>query len=209
MHATWYFDVVSPYAYLALDGIEDLSRSIPIVYKPVLFAGILKHHGQLGPAEIPSKRLHTYRLCVFEAQRRGVHLTFPPAHPFNPVRALRFLCDTGAEPQLARRVMEHIWRDGYDPNEEGPWQQLTDRFKPGAAAPTDEISARGMNLRVNTEEAIAVGVFGVPTLSIGRELFWGVDALPMVRAYLDDPEIFERGEMARVATIENPFPPSR
>ena len=64
MEATWYFDVVSPYAYLALGEIEELGRTIPITYKPVLFAGLLKHYGHLGPAEIPSKRIHTYRLCI-------------------------------------------------------------------------------------------------------------------------------------------------
>jgi 2-hydroxychromene-2-carboxylate isomerase len=78
MEATWYFDVVSPYAYLALGEVEELGRTIPITYKPVLFAGLLKHYGHLGPAEIPSKRIHTYRLCIFEAQRRGIELSFPP-----------------------------------------------------------------------------------------------------------------------------------
>ena len=80
---TWYFDVISPFAYLALREIEDLTKSVTIAYRPILFAGLLQHWKHLGPAEIPPKRIHTYRLCVFEAQRRGIPFRFPPAHPFN------------------------------------------------------------------------------------------------------------------------------
>ncbi|WP_299845253.1 2-hydroxychromene-2-carboxylate isomerase [uncultured Jannaschia sp.] len=208
MQVTWYFDVISPFAYLALGEVETLAETTPIVYKPILFAGLLKHHGQLGPAEIQTKRLHTYRLCIFEAQRRGVPFAFPPSHPFNPVRALRFLCEVGAESRIVRRVMEHIWRDGCDPNEEGSWGDLMQELKVRRRETKGDVSS--MDLRGNTQEAVALGAFGVPTLAIGCKLFWGVDALPLARAYIDDPNIFERGEMARAATIENPFSaPSR
>jgi DSBA-like thioredoxin domain len=56
-------------------------------------------------------------------------------------------------------------------------------------------------LRANTEEAIAARLFGVPTLRIGDESFWGLDALPMARAFLDNPEMLNSGEMLRVATM--------
>jgi 2-hydroxychromene-2-carboxylate isomerase len=64
MEATWYFDVVLPYAYLALGEIEELGQTLPITYRPVLIADLLKHHRHLGHAEIPSKCVHTYRLCI-------------------------------------------------------------------------------------------------------------------------------------------------
>jgi 2-hydroxychromene-2-carboxylate isomerase len=57
-------------------------------------------------------------------------------------------------------------------------------------------------LRANSDAAVAAKLFGVPTLQIGNELFWGADALPMARAYLDDPEMFKSGEMLRVATMD-------
>ncbi|OYX03906.1 MAG: hypothetical protein B7Z15_18030 [Rhizobiales bacterium 32-66-8] len=56
-------------------------------------------------------------------------------------------------------------------------------------------------LRNNTEAAVAAGVYGVPTLAIGEELFWGLDAMPMARAFLADPGLFESGEMARVSSL--------
>src|SRR5690242_18492611 len=87
----WNFVVISPFAYLALGEIEDLARRTRITYRPILFAALLEHWRHLGPAEIAPKRLHTYRLCVFEAERRGIPFRFPPHHPFNPLKPLRLL----------------------------------------------------------------------------------------------------------------------
>src|SRR5262249_12375580 len=87
----WYFDVISPFSYLAMGGIEELAKRVQIVYRPVLFAALLERWKHLGPAEIPSKRIHTYRLCTFEAQRRGIVFRFPTHHPFNPLKPLRLL----------------------------------------------------------------------------------------------------------------------
>lgn len=205
MEATWYFDVVSPYAYLALGEVEKLGRTIPITYKPVLFAGLLKHHGHLGPAEIPSKRIHTYRLCIFEAQRRGIELRFPPVHPFNPLRTLRVLCALDAAPGAVRRIMDYVWREGHDPNEDAAWERLCRDLGINPSDCHGDGAATKAALRANTEEAIAHGVFGVPTLVIGRELFWGIDALPLARAYLSDPDLFRTGRMASVDAIANPL----
>ena len=112
--AIWYFDVISPFAYLALGEIEELTKSVAIAYRPILFAGLLQHWRHLGPAEIPPKRIHTYRLCVFQAQQRGVQLRFPPTHPFNPLKPLRLLTALKADPCAVRTVMDCIWREGLD-----------------------------------------------------------------------------------------------
>ncbi len=201
MQAIWYFDVISPYAYLALDEIEEMARSAPITYRPILFAGLLKHHGQLGPAEIPTKRTHTYRLCAFEAQRRGVPFKFPPSHPFKPLRALRLLCEVDGDPRITRRVFDHIWREGNDPNDDGSWDRLLKELDLEARAP----ASTPQDLRENTAEAVEVGAFGVPTLRVGKEIFWGVDALAMARAYIAEPTLFEKGELGRLASVDNPL----
>ncbi|HET7885500.1 MAG TPA: 2-hydroxychromene-2-carboxylate isomerase [Bradyrhizobium sp.] len=202
--ATWYFDVVSPFSYLALAEIERLAQSMSISYRPILFAALLEHWSHRGPAEIPPKRLHTYRLCVFEAQQRGIAFRFPPHHPFNPLKTLRLLVALEANPRAVRTVMDRIWRDGLDLSTEENWQATSAALglAPAAAASLAEAPETKAKLRANTEAAIAAGLFGVPTLQIGDELFWGVDALPMARAYLDNPDIFESGEMRHVATIK-------
>lgn len=83
----WYFDFVSPYSYLGLHRLKDVKPKIN--YKPVLFAGLLKHWGQKGPAEIPAKRKWTYRSCDWQARKLGLPFRFPAAHPFNPLPHLR------------------------------------------------------------------------------------------------------------------------
>jgi 2-hydroxychromene-2-carboxylate isomerase len=203
MTAAWYFDVISPFSYLALGEIEQLARSLTIVYRPILFAALLEHWKHLGPAEIPPKRVHTYRLCIFEAQRRGIAFRFPPSHPFNPLKPLRLLAALDAAPSAVRTVMDRIWRDGVDLSVEENWQSTCASLglNATAAALLVDAAESKAKLRANSEAAIKANLFGVPTLQIGDELFWGADALPMARAYLDDPHMFKSGELLRVATI--------
>jgi 2-hydroxychromene-2-carboxylate isomerase len=202
--ATWYFDVISPFSYLALGEIEQLARTMTIVYRPVLFAALLEHWKHLGPAEIPPKRVHTYRFCIFEAERRGISFRFPPFHPFNPLKPLRLIAALDGTPHAVRIVMDKIWRDGLDLSTEQNWQATCAALGLTIAA-ADALLAvpeAKAKLRANTDAAIAAGLFGVPTLQIGEELFWGVDALPMARAYLENPDLFKSGEMLRVATLD-------
>jgi 2-hydroxychromene-2-carboxylate isomerase len=201
--ATWYFDVISPFAYLALGEIEELAQRITITWRPILFAGLLEHWKHLGPAEIPPKRIHTYRLCLFEAQRRGIAFRFPPSHPFNPLKPLRLLSALDASPKAVRIVMDRIWRDGLDLSLKENWDATCTALGLAADRAVDLINAAETKakLRANTDAAISAKLFGVPTLQIGDELFWGADALPMARAYLDDPGMFKSGEMLRVASM--------
>lgn len=202
--AIWYFDVISPFSYLALGEIEEMAKTMAIVYRPILFAGLLQHWKQLGPAEIGPKRIHTYRFCIFEAERRGIPFRFPPAHPFNPLKPLRLITALKAEPSAVRAVMDLIWRDGLDLSVEANWAAicLAVGLDPLEASALIDAPDTKAVLRANTEEAIAAKLFGVPTLRIGDESFWGLDALPMARAYLADPEMFDTGEMLRVATMD-------
>ncbi len=201
--ATWYFDVISPFAYLALGEIEQLAQRITVTYRPILFAALLEHWKHLGPAEIPPKRIHTYRLVLFEARRRGIAFRFPPSHPFNPLRPLRLLAALDADPKAIRIVMDGIWRDGLDLSLKENWDAICAALGLDPEHATDLINASETKakLRANTDAAVAAKLFGVPTLQIGDELFWGADALPMARAYLDDPAMFKSGEMLRIATL--------
>lgn len=191
----WYFDIVSPFSYLALPAVEVLAARRPLALRPVVLGAMLAHWGVLGPAEVPPKRLHTYRLCRFLADRAGVPMRFPPRHPFRSLESLRLLTALGAPPPAVRTAFDFVWREGRDPSDPAEFAALCERLPDGD--PADAKAA----LREETDAAIAAGVFGVPTLSIGAELFWGVDALPMAEAYLEDRALFARGEMARLADL--------
>src|SRR5882724_12306571 len=95
MRAIWYFDLISPYSYLHLKQFHKLPADLEIEYLPVLFAGLLKHWEHKGPAEIPPKRIYMYRQLVWLAAHLGIPYSTPPAHPFNPLHALRLVIAAG------------------------------------------------------------------------------------------------------------------
>ncbi|NDG14250.1 MAG: 2-hydroxychromene-2-carboxylate isomerase [Betaproteobacteria bacterium] len=188
MHSlTFYFDVISPYAYLAFDQLPRTLQglSYQVRYQPVLFGGLLNHHGQLGPVEVAGKREWTYRQSLWLAKQQGLDVQLPAAHPFNPLPLLRLAiaCDTSGQPNrhVCEAVFKHVWCGGLNPTDPDRLAELTQRLQPARSPDAQEVKDR---LRHNTEQAIADGVFGVPSIQADGEMFWGLDALPMLREYL-------------------------
>lgn len=193
--ATLYFDVISPYAYIMDVLLRRASLPLEITLKPVLFAGLLKAHDNKGPAEIPRKRQYTYELCTWLAQRHDIPFRMPPVHPFNPIRYLRLIIALGSSRVVASAVFDSLYREGADPDDPRIWRALTVAL--GVAEPDARIEAAAVKLalRHNTEEAVAAGVFGVPTVLAGDRLFWGVDSLPMLEAWLAGDPALESSAM--------------
>jgi 2-hydroxychromene-2-carboxylate isomerase len=201
MHATWYFDFISPFSYLQLARVREWRARFEIAPVPVAFGAVLTHHGSVGPAETAGKREFTYRFVQWQAERDGMALRFPPAHPFNPIPALRLCVAAGTTWHAVEAIFAHVWRDGQaatTPAELAPVARTLDIDDVEGAIGADAVKAQ---LRANTEAAIAAGVFGVPTLRIGAELFWGNDASAMVDDWLADPQRFAGPEYARLATL--------
>lgn len=199
--ARWYFDVISPFAYLQFQQLGRLQERLRIELCPVLFAGLLKHWGQLGPAEIPGKRLHTYRLCTFLAHSRGLAFRMPPRHPFNPLPALRLMVALGATIPVVKAVFDFVFAEGGDVGDPAQMRELAARLGVadlGACIDAPEVKQRLLD---NTGEAAAQGVFGVPTTVYRGELFWGDDSLAMLEAFLREPLLFEQGEMRRLSAL--------
>jgi 2-hydroxychromene-2-carboxylate isomerase len=201
MKITWYFDFISPFAYFQCERLSRLPEGTQIEYRPILLAGLLNHWGQKGPAEIPSKRRFTYRQSLWIARRNEISFRAPPAHPFNPLNALRLAIalDCGAE--TVRSIFRFIWADGHRPDDQVSWNKLIGHLQADDA--NDRISSLDVKsaLRSNTDEAIALGVFGVPTIAVGKELFWGFDMTDMAIDYLNDPPAFNDFEMKRVSDL--------
>ena len=186
-HITFYLDFISPYAYLAFEQLPQalMGHSYSVTHKPILFAALLKHHGQLGPAEIAPKRDWTYRQVLWLAHSLGVQMQLPAAHPFNPLALLRLAvaCQAQGEPNrlVCETLFRHVWRGGADAADAARLQQVTAQLAPAREANADDVKAQ---LKAHTDEAIALGIFGVPTFAVDGKLFWGVDAQPMLRDYL-------------------------
>ena len=109
--ALWYFDFVSPFAYIGLHRLKELPADLAIEYRPVLFAGLLNHWGQKGPAEIATKRRYTYRWSHWWAKRLGFPLRYPAAHPFNPLHHLRLAIACGSTPDAIRTIFDDALDD--------------------------------------------------------------------------------------------------
>jgi 2-hydroxychromene-2-carboxylate isomerase len=185
MSITWYFDVISPFAYLHWPRVRELARTQPVEFRPILFAGLLDANGQKGPAEIPAKRRFTYRHVCWVAQQLGMPLRFPPAHPFNPIAALRLIVAAGTTPASIDAVFDWIWAQGRAGDSvEALAPVIAALGVAPAALGSDAVKAQ---LRANFDAALAAGVFGVPTLAIDGELFWGQDAHDFALAALADP----------------------
>jgi len=199
---TFYLDFISPFSYLAFEKLPEalLGLSYGIDYKPVLFAGLLKHHGQLGPAEIVPKRDWTFRQVLWLAHSHGVPMQMPAAHPFNPLPLLRLALACGgpdaalgrglANRYVCETIFRHVWRGGADAIDAQRLEALKQSLQPRRDPASGEVKA---DLKANTDEAIARGLFGVPTYAVDDKLFWGFDALPMLRAYLEGDAWFATG----------------
>ena len=200
-HADWYFDFISPYAYLQFKHFYKLPQDLELTLKPVLFAGLLGHWQHKGPAEIPAKRVQTYRQCHWLAKKLGVPFKTPPAHPFNPLRVLRLACALDGDHAVVEALFNFVWGTGGDVGDDAALGKLAARFGVTDLAATIGRDQVKDALRSNTEAAIARGVYGVPTFAIDEQLFWGFDTTDMLLDYLADPALMLSGEMQRLANL--------
>ncbi|GMU45156.1 MAG: 2-hydroxychromene-2-carboxylate isomerase [Xanthomonadales bacterium] len=197
----WYFDVLSPFAYLQLEWITRDWPELVLEPRPVVLGAVLAHHGQLGPAEIRGKREFTYRYVIWRAWELGIPLRFPPRHPFNPLAALRLIVAAGGGIDAVRTVFRHIWAEGKGA------ESLEELAPLAAELGVDDHTARIADpvvkeaLRASTDAALAAGIFGVPTLLVDGQCFFGQDATPFALAVQARPQMLREGEYARAAEI--------
>ncbi|GFZ94211.1 2-hydroxychromene-2-carboxylate isomerase [Dyella caseinilytica] len=183
---TFYFDPVSPYAWLAMEQVDRIiAAGGQLNCRPILFAALLNTYGTKGPAEIPVKRAYVFRDVMRQAQQLGLPFRGPPSHPFNPLAALRAMHTVEDGTQrlaMARSLLAAAWRDGIDIADPHRLHDVLanngfDADAISAASGSPEVKQR---LRDTTQQAIDTGVFGVPTFLLLGELFWGADRVDAV-----------------------------
>jgi 2-hydroxychromene-2-carboxylate isomerase len=200
----WYFDFISPYAWLQCTQLGELQSLATVQCKPVLFAGLLKHWGQKGPAEMSTKRIFTYQQIAWLAHQQGLKLTWPNRHPFNPLPLLRLSAALGNTPTVIEQLFNFVWRDGHLPDEPEHWNRLLNQLS--ITPKLLENPSIKNSIRANTDQAIERGIFGVPSSivlshhvsndhqpnqSIESPIFWGFDSINMLQAWLRDDAYFQ------------------
>jgi 2-hydroxychromene-2-carboxylate isomerase len=192
----WYFDFISPFAYLASESLARLSDTHELRLHPILFAGLLQHYVTKGPAEIPTMRRFTFRHIRWLADRHGIALQPPPAHPFNPLPLLRLAIAIDADLEQVQRLFRFVWAEGNSHDDANAWHALLDELGIDEAdLASDPVKAR---LRQNTDAAIEAGIFGVPSFVVDDEVFWGFDALEFLNDYLQDPNLLQTPGMLTI-----------
>jgi len=195
----WYFDFVSPFAYICLHRLKELPPDLAIEYRPVLFAGLLNHWGQKGPAELATKRRYTYRWSHWWAHSLGIPLRYPAAHPFNPLQHLRLAIACGSKPETVGRIFDEIWTTGADASDPDRFSALLKALR---ISPEDLSNPEVKNsLKETTDEAAQRGVFGVPTFEVEGELFWGADSIEFLKDFLANPSVIKNQEMQRLDAL--------
>ena len=198
---SWYFDFISPFAYLQQIRLRDFPEGITIQSHPILFAGLLNHWQHKGPAEIPAKRLFTYQHVVRLAKQQGVQLRMPPAHPFSPLRPLRLAIAMGNDMEVIAKLFNYIWHDGLSVDDDTSWYEFVSSL--GIDDPEKFINQAEVKqqLRKNTDAALETGVFGVPTIIADGHLFWGNDATDMYLDYQQNPDFYTDPQLKFIDTI--------
>lgn len=188
---SFYFDFISPYSYLAWNDLLQLvaRNQAQLRIVPVLLAGLLNAHGQKGPAEIPAKREYVFKDLLRWCFKRGESIKGPPAHPFNPLPALR-LCEAVSESKDKEIVTDAIfsacWKNGKDVSDKTVLARIVDELGLDTKKLISEIETMRIkeSIKKNTDDAVSKNIFGVPSFIVDQEMFWGYDRLCHVEDYL-------------------------
>ncbi len=184
----WYFDFISPFAYLQWQLLQRQTIDFTLQPIPTLFAGLLAHWDNKGPVEILPKRQWTYEHCLWIAHRHGIPMRLPAQHPFNPLPLLRLCIAKQNDHAVVDRLFRYVWQEGHLPSDDHAWQAL---LKELLITQTEiETTEVKDTLRRHGDLAIAANVFGVPTAVVNQQCFWGVDATDMLIAYLQQDAFF-------------------
>ena len=193
----FYFDLVSPYSYLAYGRVERICREsgAELVLRPMLLGAVHKAVGLQAPIEIPSKGSYQVRDIHRWTEYYGLPMRFPEPFPLRTLKTMRAAMVCSEEGDLEAFVREAFalyWEEGGAPkgfeeaDEDGPIREVVRRIGKDPeevleGATTGEAKEA---LKSATAEAVERGVFGAPAFFVGDEMFWGNDRLHFVEAAL-------------------------
>ena len=196
-HVEFFYDLSSPWTYLAFNNIQPIlaETCANVRWRPVLVGGVFNTVNprvyQARAEPMDPKIVHNYRWLHEWARLAGLPLVFPTAHhPVKSVLAMRACCvleaDQPALHQFSKAAFDAYFAWGENIDEPGVIRTIADECGLDGASLISGIAEEPVKnqLRSNTEEAIARGAYGSPTILIGDALYFGNDQLPLVRAAL-------------------------
>jgi len=198
----FYFDYISPYAYFAWRRLPSLAKKYnrQIEAHPIVFGKLLDKWGQLGPAEIPPKKNWLNRYCLRYSAINGFEYNPPKTHPFNPLAALRMSLKEVSginQFQVIDAIFEGGWSQGADLGDLPTLISLLEKQSIDGVNFSQQISKRYVkdSLINETKVAIDMGVFGVPSIIIDDNLFWGNDQMEHIELLLAGKDPLNRKKL--------------
>jgi 2-hydroxychromene-2-carboxylate isomerase len=184
----FFFDYSCPFAYLGSTRVEALARlmEVELVFRPILLGGIFRAHGtpqRLFEAQVAAKASHNLADMGRWAALYGVPLTMPATHPMRTVEALRATLATGNDPKVIHGFYRAYWAEGRAISEPEVLASVLTSAGHDAAAVLAKIETPAVkdDLRARTDEAVTLGLFGVPVYRVdGGPILWGQDRMPTV-----------------------------
>ncbi|TFH29878.1 MAG: 2-hydroxychromene-2-carboxylate isomerase [Myxococcales bacterium] len=202
----FHFDFISPYSYLAWCRVGAFARDhdLRVEPRPTLFAALLNHLDHKGPGEIPEKRAYMFKDCQRMAAQLGVPFVPVFSHPFNPLPSLRATLldmDDDTRQRLVTSLFNATWAESRDVGSAEVVAAIcADAGVPDALARIQEPEVK-KGLLDASHEAIQLGVFGVPTMIVDGELFWGNDSFPHLARYLAGKDTVRPAELERWSAV--------
>jgi 2-hydroxychromene-2-carboxylate isomerase len=189
----FFFDFSSPYGYLASRKIDELGAKYrrDVVWKPILLGAVFKLTGGQPLVSIPMKSDYVQRDFVRFARLLGVDFKMPDSFPFSSIHAVRsFWWLEGHDPKGAHDLAQHLYNKAFTGNDIASAQAVAsaaaeigiDSAALLAGIDRPEVKDR---TRVESDAAIARGIFGSPYIVIDGEPFWGADRLDQVEKWLE------------------------
>jgi 2-hydroxychromene-2-carboxylate isomerase len=201
--AYFYYDIISPYVYFFLKSRKVLEEKLELIPIPIFFPGLLRLQDNRGPAEVAEKRIHTYQFCVWKAQQLKLPFQFPNRHPFASAPAQRLLLQNKADLAMLDKAFDFVWGQGHDPELE--WEDFCEAIGLPKNTPKPQDEQIKKALIDTTQTAANHGVFGVPSIRINEQVFWGNDSIDWALEYLNKPEMFSEKEFQRARSVINPL----
>lgn len=196
----FYFDFLSPFSYFAWNNLQKYPE-LTIHYRPVALGPLLNHWGIKGPGEIEPKREFLLKQCLRYAAKNNIPFTTPKTHPFNSLYALRLALKSTAG-EMQPKVIQTLWQAGWEKRiDMGDPDELQKVLKE-AGLPAEELYEKSFSkeakieLKANIQEAISSGAFGVPSMVVENELFWGNDALEDVLNFINGTDKLNREKLS-------------
>ena len=177
----FYFDFISPYAYLAYKKIQSLPKDIKIKYKPVLLGALHNLEGITAPAFIKPKLKHMISDCDLIANKNKSNFIWNSKFPINSLSVMRgYLFINAENKELYLNVMfDAYWKDNLDISNEKILKNLLEKCKINSIKFFDGIKDLRIKdeLKSITQDAHDKGIFGAPTFVVNNKIFWGQDRL--------------------------------